>query len=129
MYGQNYNQFGYNTPAMPYLPDYRQQQNQQQVTTNISWIYVNGVDGARGQIVQPGQTVWMMDNSEPFIYVKAVDSMGTASLKAFRLTEVNTQNSIPSPAVDLSEYANRSDLDGLIDRVKAIEDLIGGLNS
>ena len=38
-------------PAQPAIP-----------TQNVNWIYVAGVDGAKNQIVQPGNTAWMMDN-------------------------------------------------------------------
>ena len=54
-------------------------QMQQTSAANVTWIYVNGWDGARNQIVQPGQTAWMMDNNDPVIYIKAVDSMGSAT--------------------------------------------------
>ena len=37
-------------------------------TQNVDWIRVSGIDGAKNQIVQPGQTVWMMDNNEPYFY-------------------------------------------------------------
>ena len=122
--------FGYGQqPAMPYLPDFRTVQSPQQPTANISWIYVNGWGGARGQIVQPGQTAWMMDNNDPVIYVKAVDAMGTASLKGFRLNEISPQSAPAEAREDLSAYAKRSELDGVIGRLSAIEELIGGLNS
>ena len=133
MYNQFGNpQFGYGQQAAPYLPDFKFQQQPQpapQPQANVSWIYVNGIDGAKGQIVQPGQTAWMMDNSEPMIYVKAVDSMGTANLKAFRLTEINAQTAPATSNVDLSGYAHKSDIDGILNRLSALEDTIGGLNA
>ena len=77
----------FNTNYMPPQPQTMQMQPQ----SNVSWIYVNGVQGARDHIVQPGQTAWMMDNNDPVIHVKIVDSMGSATLKSFRLTEINPQ--------------------------------------
>ena len=77
----------FNTNYMPPAP----QQNAQAQNTpgsNVTWIYVNGMAGAREQIVQPGQTAWMMDNNEPVIFVKSVDTMGSAKLRAFRLEEI-----------------------------------------
>ena len=73
----------FNTNYAPPMP-----QMQQAPAANVTWIYVNGWDGARNQIVQPGQTAWMMDNNDPVIYIKAVDSMGSANLRAFKLTEI-----------------------------------------
>ena len=72
----------FNTNYAPTMP----QMQQQTPAANVTWIYVNGWDGARNQIVQPGQTAWMMDNNDPVIYIKAVDSMGSANLRAFKLT-------------------------------------------
>lgn len=56
---------------------------------NVNWIQVAGIEGARNQIVQPGSTAWMMDNNAPYFFVKSVDGMGTATLKAFRFEEVS----------------------------------------
>ena len=57
-------------------------------TQNVNWIYVAGVDGAKNQIVQPGNTAWMMDNNSPIFYVKTVDNMGSATFKAFQFQEI-----------------------------------------
>lgn len=123
----NFNQqpFNFGTqPAMPYLPNYTPQQPQQNIvqpaSSNVNWIYVNGMDGAKSQIVQPGATGWMMDNNEPVIYVKTVDNMGTASLKAFRLTEISTSER----TMDDSTYVKKDDMDGILSRIKALEDVI-----
>ena len=121
--------YGYGAPAMPYLPDFRPVQSAQEKTSNVSWIYVSGWDGARNQIVQPGQTGWMMDNNEPVIYVKAVDTMGTATLKGFRMTEISPQDASVQPRDDMSAYVKKDELDAISGRLKAIEDLIGGVNA
>lgn len=124
---QNQPSFGFNAPAMPYMPDYRS--TPAQPNTNISWVYVNGMDGAKSQIVQPNQTVWMMDSSDPVIYVKAVDSIGTATLKAFSLTEITASVPVQGQQPDLSGYAQKGDLDDIVKRLSAIEEVIGGLNA
>ena len=125
------NPYSFGAPAMPYLPNYSPQQPVQQAQpNNVSWIYVNGMEGARGQIVQPNQTAWMMDNSDPVIYVKSVDAVGTATLKAFRLTEINATAGSQSPPVpDMSAYATRVEMDDITNRLKSIEEVIGGLNA
>ena len=53
------------------------QQSAPAPTQNVDWIRVSGIDGAKNQIVQPGQTVWMMDNNEPYFYVKSADNVGS----------------------------------------------------
>lgn len=125
---QMYPQFsGFNpmAPSIPYLPQY-QQTAPQQPTSNVSWAYVNGIEGARAQIVQPGQTSWMMDNSDSIIYVKAVDNMGSATLKAFRLTEINDQQRKIDADAD---RVTRSEFDALKAKLTEIENAFGGLNT
>lgn len=116
----------YMPPQMPQMPQSAQQPAQQ---SNISWIYVNGVQGARDQIVQPGQTVWMMDNNDPVIHVKAVDGMGTATLKSFQLLELNPQQQAASAQPDMSQYATRAELQNIADRLQKFEAELGGLNT
>ena len=90
-------------------------QQSQPPSQNVSWIYVSGVDGAKNQIVQPGQTAWMMDNNEPYFYVKSVDGVGSSAFRIFRFTEV--QETVPDqaaqPQIDLSQYVQRSEFDDL----------------
>lgn len=121
----------FNTNYMPPQMTQPQMPQQPQATpqTNISWVYVNGVQGARDQIVQPGQTVWMMDNNDPVIHVKAVDGMGTATLKSFQLVEMNPQQQTAAPQPDLSQYATRAEVQNLADRLLKFEAELGGLNT
>lgn len=121
----------FNTNYMPPQMTQPQMPQQPQATpqTNISWVYVNGVQGARDQIVQPGQTIWMMDNNDPVIHVKAVDGMGTATLKSFQLLELNPQQQAAAAQPDLSQYATRAELQNLADRLQKFEAELGGLNT
>ena len=98
--------------------------------SNVSWVYVSGVQGAREHIVQPGQTAWMMDNNEPVIYVKAVDTMGTATLKAYRLTEIAPEAGVgaATPQVDMSQYATRAEVEAVAGKVDKLLAEMGGLN-
>lgn len=109
------------------------QAQQPQPMTNVSWIYVNGLSGARDHIVQPGQTAWMMDNNDPIIYVKAVDNMGSANLRAFALQEIQpgaqAQEQPQAAQIDTSEFATREDIarvEGKVDRLIAD---FGGVNA
>lgn len=99
----------------------QQMQQQYQSTTqdgqqtNVNWIRVSGIEGARSQLVQFGSTVWMLDNNLPFIYVKSVDKMGTPDIKAYRFEEVpidaltNTSNT--------SEYVTRQEFNALLEKL------------
>lgn len=92
------------------------QSTQQQSTgQNVNWIYVSGVDGAKNQIVQPGQTAWMMDNNDSYFYVKSVDDVGSSTFRIFQFAEV--QEIVPEqtaqPQIDMSQYVQRGEFDAL----------------
>lgn len=92
------------------------QSTQQQSTgQNVNWIYVSGIDGAKNQIVQPGQTAWMMDNNEPYFYVKSVDGVGSSTFRIFQFTEVQeiTPEQTAQPQIDLSQYVHRDEFENL----------------
>ena len=81
-------------------------------TQNVNWIYVTGVEGARNHIVQPGNTAWLMDNNEPYFYVKKVDGVGSCDFKIFRIEEV--QEAVKEqPKQDMSQYVLRDEFDAL----------------
>lgn len=82
---------------------------------NVNWIQVPGVDGARNQIVQPGQTAWMMDNNQPYFYVKSVDNVGSSTLRIFHFDEVTdtVSEEKKSPPIDTSQYVQRAEFDEL----------------
>ena len=122
----------FNTNYMPQQMQPIQQPVQQtnSAQTNVSWIYVNGVQGARDHIVQPGQTAWMMDNNDPMIHVKAVDSMGTATLKSFRLIEIDPQQTQQqtAPQIDVSQFATKDEIKAVSDKLTQLENALGGIN-
>lgn len=102
-----------------------QTQQVQAPTSNVNWIQVAGIEGARNQIVQPGHTAWMMDNNNPTFYVKSVDGMGSATFKAFRFIEIqpeaprmaeNQNNSVNA------DYVTRKEFDALLKRLGELPD-------
>ena len=90
------------------------------LTSNVNWIQVAGIEGARNQFVQPGHTAWMMDNNSPVFYVKSVDGMGSATFKVFQFVEIapetlnpaQNQNNTPNP-----DYVTRAEFDALLERL------------
>ena len=114
-----------------YQPPQMQNYGAQARQSNVDWVYVNGLQGAREQIVQPGCTAWMMDNNEPMIYYKAVDQMGQPTLKAYRLNELEPQSAVqsqPAPQMDLSMFATREDVAAIGAKVDKLIAEIGGMN-
>lgn len=98
-------------------------QQSQPPSQNVNWIYVSGVDGAKNQIVQPGQTAWMMDNNEPYFYVKSVDGVGSSTFRIFQFAEV--QEAAPEqaaqPQIDMSQYVQRGEFDDLKAQLEQLE--------
>lgn len=93
---------------------------QQSPGQNVNWIYVSGVDGAKNQIVQPGQTAWMMDNNEPYFYVKSVDGVGSSTFRIFQFAEVQevTPEQTTQPQIDMSGYVQRDEFEQLKNRLE-----------
>ena len=86
---------------------------------NVDWVYVANIDGAKDQIVQPETKTWMMDNNNPYIYVKSVDKFGSPEFHAFFIQEVpeeqarQQQRRVEKPQIDPSQYVQRSEFDEL----------------
>lgn len=92
----------------------RQQYQTQAPAQNVNWIQVAGIEGAKNQIVQPGQTAWMMDNNSPVFYVKSVDGMGSATFKAFRFEEISPDCMAPQPQQAQPDYVTRAEFEDLL---------------
>lgn len=105
----------YNQPQ-PQNNTWNQQSAQQPTPTqNVNWIQVSGIDGAKNQIVQPGQTAWMMDNNQPYFYVKSVDHVGSSTFRIFQFAEVQdvAVEQPAQPQIDPSQYVQRGEFDEL----------------
>ncbi len=97
-----------------------QQVQPQAPTSNVNWIQVAGIDGARNQIVQPGHTAWMMDNNSPIFYVKSVDGMGSATFKMFQFMEIQPEAHRTAENQNSSangDYVTRKEFDALLKRL------------
>lgn len=80
---------------------------------NMNWIYVPNVDGAKSQIVQQGCTAWMMDNNEPYFYVKSVDEVGKCTFRIFQFAEVQDVAKEQTQQIDPTQYVQRGEFDDL----------------
>lgn len=61
---------------------------QAQFGGNISISYVNGIEGAKAQIMPPNAEMWLLDSEGSFIYHKSTDYIGKAVIKPYLLNEV-----------------------------------------
>ena len=66
--------------------------------------------------LNPGQSIFLMNQKEPFLYMKSVDQLGKSSfIKKRLIDESNNDDS----KVDLKEYIRREEIDDLIsDRIQ-----------
>ncbi len=91
--------------------------NPYQVRTNINnqYAYVNGIEGAKAYLMNPNQTMLLMDSDEPIFYLKTSNQLGQASIRIFEFKEVlqTTSNN--------QGYALKSDLEAIVSRLEALE--------
>lgn len=63
----------------------------QKPTNELIW--VQGLEGAKGFLVAPNNTVVLWDTENPVIYVKSADASGIPSMRVLDFTERNTDTS------------------------------------
>lgn len=101
--GANNNGNGYGPNFMPVQPMQPSMGQQQQLNTNVRWIYVNGIEGANSFALSgPNQVAYMMSQNANEFYIKASDNVGVVSpLRCFRFYEFD-------PAAEAAQQANNT---------------------
>lgn len=115
-------------PNYPYSGFYPYGNYPPRQATN-TYAFVNGLEGAKSFIVQPNQTVLLMDSDQPVCYMKNANGIGQSSLRYFKLVEVSENDirnlSNPTPAnPNLNppvEYATKDDIKSIIARLEKLE--------
>lgn len=79
---------------------------------------VASIEEAKRFRVFPGQTVYLLDQEQPMIYMKSANQEGGASLRAFSLSEID-----PSSITD-PRYISRSDFEAF--KKEMMEAIKGG---
>ena len=101
------------------MPQVVNQPPQQQANQN-GLIWVQGEAGAKGYMVAPNATVMLMDSETQRFYLKSSDASGMPlPLRVFEYTET-TKSGNAAPAVDLSTYATRAELEAVRDEIKGL---------
>ena len=95
-----------------YTPYYQQRQN--------TYAFVNGIEGAKSYIVQPNQTILLMDSDAPMCYMKQSNGLGQSTLRYFKLVEVK-EDDLKTPQND--------DIASLKQRLEALEKKLEGKKS
>lgn len=73
---------GYNTVMNNYRPNINNQPTTQQMS------FVNGIEGAKGFIVPPNTSVFLMDSDAEQFFVKTADRNGMCNIKAYAFKEI-----------------------------------------
>lgn len=83
--------------------------NNQGLNTNLIW--VQGIEGAKALMLNPGAKVVMIDSEiENRLYIKVADELGATKLRKFDLIEIFEDE---QPA-KLSDYVRKDELQDLI---------------
>lgn len=101
-------------PAPQYAP-----QEPPKPQSNVDWVQVAGYEAAKSQQVFPGCVCWMRDTSDPYIYAKSVDMMGTPKTEMFRIERVE-----PGALPQKERSVSPEDFAALEKRLNAVEDVL-----
>jgi hypothetical protein len=106
----------------------QQQIQPQQQSSNMSFIKVANLQQAKEWVVQNNQEVWMQDSSEPYLYYKSVDNLGSANFRILKVDDVTeqmlngTKQQNIKQEIDLSQYVPISNFNELQNQVKGLND-------
>ncbi len=101
-------------PAPQYAP-----QEPPKPQSNVDWVQVAGYEAAKAQQVFPGCVCWMRDTSDPYIYAKSVDMMGTPKTEMFHIERVE-----PGAMPQKERSVSLDDFAALEKRLNAVEDVL-----
>ena len=93
-FGMNNNPNPMNMMNMGQLSTYQQPQQQQvqpQQNNGNPFITVSNMQEAKEKVLAFNSSIWMRDASEPYIYFKEVDFVGTSHFKVLKVEDVTDQ--------------------------------------
>lgn len=101
----------YYQPYMAYQQPIQQPIQQQQTPSNQILAWVQSEEEARNFPLTTGQSIFLMNQNDNYIYMKSVDQLGkTSFLKKRLVDESDNQES----NIDLSEYIRKEEIDNII---------------
>ena len=100
------------------MQNYYTNYNNNYVPQLKQYSFVNGIEGAKSFQMPPNQTMLLMDSDNPICYMKTTDGIGQASLRYFKLEEIdeNTIRAMNQPKPD-PNYVLKSDFDNLVAKI------------
>ncbi len=91
-------------------------QQTQQTTPNQILAWVRSEEEGVNYPLVAGQSIFLMNQTEPYLYMKSVDQLGKTTFLKKRLVD---ESDTPDNKVDLKEYIRREELEDLItDRIQ-----------
>lgn len=91
--------------------------------SNITW--VQGIEGAKAFAMSPNTTMVLLDSEiENRFYIKTCDAIGMTALRMFDFVEHVDEPVAAMPAIDLSQYVTRGELEEMIKEIKDNEQFI-----
>lgn len=107
----------YQSNYQPNYPQYQQPMMVQQPQIQhqiLAW--VQNEDEGINFPLNAGQSIFLMNQREPYLYMKSVDQLGKSTFLKKRLVDESDNK---EPTVDLSEYIRREEIENLIsDRIQ-----------
>ena len=112
-YYPNYQNY-YQQPLQQPIQQPIQQPVQQTVVPNQVLVWVQSEDEGRNYPLSAGNSIFLMNQNEDYIYAKSVDQLGKTTFIKKRLVD-ETDNS--DKTFDLSEYIRREEIESIVDNV------------
>lgn len=82
---------------------------------------VSSLEDAKKYPIQPGVALYLVDQKDPYIYLKTADNTGKAQMRGFALQEVDLNKIVDS------RYITREDFDAF--KKELLSELRGGVNN
>lgn len=108
----------YQSNYQPNYPQYQQPMQYQYTppTQNQILAWVSGEKEAMDYPLSAGQSIFLMNQNDNYLYAKSVDQLGKTTFIKKRLVDESDNK---EPTVDLSEYIRREEIENLIsDRIQ-----------
>lgn len=98
-----------------------QPQPQQQVVMQSNIEYVNGIEGAKALILPPNAQKMLLDSDNPFFYIKTTDMQGKPTVRRFKYTDVDAEESNEKKETPKIDYVTLEQFEELLDNFDTLK--------
>jgi hypothetical protein len=105
-----------------------QQQFQQQPTSNVNWIKVNGIEDIKNINVNDNESRWIMVTSLPIFAIKSANNLGQTTTEMYQFSKYVPQETqdkevaqVEPQQIDLSEYVKKQEVQPLLDELESLK--------